>query len=100
MHHSMMLIISRIDVSAGSQQRLHERHIAVHDGKVQRREPVGVARVGQRGRRHQHAVGARGARGLARAGAARRAVVQRATQPAVTDAHWCCLRRVLVKIVP
>lgn len=87
MNDSVMFVVSGVDIGAGGEQGLHERHVPVHDGEVERREAVGVARVRQRRRRHQHAVSAVGARGLARTRAARRAVVQGAAQAPVTHPY-------------
>lgn len=86
MHDCVVLVVPCVYVSPGSQQCLHERHVAVHDGQVQRCEAVGVSRVRQRWRRHQHAVCTRGACCLTCARAARRAVVKRAAKSAVSDA--------------
>lgn len=87
MHDGVVFIITRIDVGTSGQERLDQGHVAVDHCEVERGESVGVPGVGQRRRSHQHAVRARRARRRRRARAARRAVVQRAPQPAVTHAN-------------
>lgn len=84
MDNSVMLIVSRVHVSAGCEQRLHQRYVAVDNSEVERRQAISVSCVRQGRRGHQHSVRAGRTRSLRRARAAGRAVVQGAPQTTVT----------------